>query len=185
MSSSLWPMDCILPGSSIHEIFQARILEWVAISFSKVSSRSREWNFHLLGLLHGQVNFLLLCHLGSPVNSCKLQKEKCWGVINARRAESLNSPHSCFWTPGLRKHLRFCLFGFCAPAWYSYGLQDLSSLTRHWAQATAVTVPSPNHWITRELSPYTHLSSKRSLKFTEKLQKQYRKSLSPTHNFLC
>ena len=28
-------MDCSLPGSSVHEIFQARILEWVAISFSR------------------------------------------------------------------------------------------------------------------------------------------------------
>ena len=27
-------MDCNLPGSSIHGIFQARVLEWVAISFS-------------------------------------------------------------------------------------------------------------------------------------------------------
>ena len=29
------PMDCSLPGSSVHEIFQARVLEWVAIAFSK------------------------------------------------------------------------------------------------------------------------------------------------------
>ena len=28
------PMDCNLPGSSIHGIFQARVLEWVAIAFS-------------------------------------------------------------------------------------------------------------------------------------------------------
>ena len=28
------PMDCSLPGSSVHEIFQARVLEWVAIAFS-------------------------------------------------------------------------------------------------------------------------------------------------------
>ena len=28
------PMDCHLPGSSIHGIFQARVLEWVAIAFS-------------------------------------------------------------------------------------------------------------------------------------------------------
>ena len=27
------PMDCSLPGSSIHGIFQARVLEWVAIGF--------------------------------------------------------------------------------------------------------------------------------------------------------
>ena len=32
------PMDCSPPGSSIHGIFQARILEWVAIPFSRRSS---------------------------------------------------------------------------------------------------------------------------------------------------
>ena len=35
-------MDCSLPGSSVHGIFQARILEWVAISFSRRSSRPRD-----------------------------------------------------------------------------------------------------------------------------------------------
>ena len=34
------PMDCSLPGSSIHGIFQARVLEWGAIAFSLVSSRN-------------------------------------------------------------------------------------------------------------------------------------------------
>ena len=36
------PMDCSLPGSSIHGIFQARVLEWVAISFSGGSSQPRD-----------------------------------------------------------------------------------------------------------------------------------------------
>ena len=36
------PVDCSLPGSSIHGILQARILEWVAISFSRGSSRPRD-----------------------------------------------------------------------------------------------------------------------------------------------
>ena len=36
------PMDCSLPGSSIHGIFQARVLEWAAISFSRGSSRPRD-----------------------------------------------------------------------------------------------------------------------------------------------
>ena len=36
------PMDCSPPGSSIHEIFQARVLEWVAISFSRGSSWPRD-----------------------------------------------------------------------------------------------------------------------------------------------
>ena len=29
------PIDCSLPGSSVHGIFQARVLEWGAIAFSK------------------------------------------------------------------------------------------------------------------------------------------------------
>ena len=36
------PVDCSLPGSSLHGILQARILEWVAISFLKGSSRPRD-----------------------------------------------------------------------------------------------------------------------------------------------
>ena len=30
------PMDCSLPGSSVHEVFQARVLEWGAIAFSEM-----------------------------------------------------------------------------------------------------------------------------------------------------
>ena len=36
------PMDCSLPGFSVHGILQARILEWVTISFSRGSSRPRD-----------------------------------------------------------------------------------------------------------------------------------------------
>ena len=32
------PMDCSLPGSSVHGIFQARVLEWGAIAFSEVTA---------------------------------------------------------------------------------------------------------------------------------------------------
>ena len=35
-------MDFSLPGSSLHGILQARVLEWVAISFSRGSSRLRD-----------------------------------------------------------------------------------------------------------------------------------------------
>ena len=37
------PMDCSLPGSSVHGIFQAIVLEWIAISFSRGSSQPRDW----------------------------------------------------------------------------------------------------------------------------------------------
>ena len=49
---TLWDsMDCSLPGSSIHGIFQTRILEWVAISFSRRSSWPRDWTHisHIIG----------------------------------------------------------------------------------------------------------------------------------------
>ena len=36
------PMDCSLPGSSVHGIFQARVLEWAAISFSRGSCQPRD-----------------------------------------------------------------------------------------------------------------------------------------------
>ena len=44
-------MDCSLPGSSVHGIFQAKILEWVAISFFRGSSRPRDWTrvSHIVG----------------------------------------------------------------------------------------------------------------------------------------
>ena len=36
------PMDCSLPDSSVHGILQARILEWVAVPFSRGSSQPRD-----------------------------------------------------------------------------------------------------------------------------------------------
>ena len=38
------PRDCSSPGSSVHGILQARILEWVAIFFSRGSSQPRDWS---------------------------------------------------------------------------------------------------------------------------------------------
>ena len=57
------PMDCSLPGSSVHGIFQARILEWVAMSFSRRSSwpRDRTHVSHIVGRC-----FYCLSHQGSP-----------------------------------------------------------------------------------------------------------------------
>ena len=41
---ALWdPIDCSPPGSSVQGVIHARTLEWVAISFSKGSSQSRDW----------------------------------------------------------------------------------------------------------------------------------------------
>ena len=50
--SCVWlcnPMDCSLSGSSTHGIFQARILEWVAISQGSSPPRDRTWVSHIVG----------------------------------------------------------------------------------------------------------------------------------------
>ena len=46
------PMDCSLPGFSIHGIFQTRVLEWLAIAFSTSNSSrdERPWGSNVLGL---------------------------------------------------------------------------------------------------------------------------------------
>ena len=63
------PMDCSLPGSSVHGIFQARVLEWGAIAFSGLqcmgSQRVRqEW--HDLACTHSSLVFcscILIIHI--------------------------------------------------------------------------------------------------------------------------
>ena len=57
------PMVCSPPGSSVHGMSQAKILEWVAISFSKEIFLTRALNLHLL---HWQLDSLLLSHQRSP-----------------------------------------------------------------------------------------------------------------------
>ena len=65
------PMDCNPPSSSVHGISQTRILEWVAISFSRGCSRPRDQTCISCvagGLLHFD-GFFLLNHQGSPWSS--------------------------------------------------------------------------------------------------------------------
>ena len=54
------PMGCSLPGSSVHGILHARILEWAVISSSKGIFPAQGSNLHLLCLLHWQAGSLLL-----------------------------------------------------------------------------------------------------------------------------
>ena len=60
------PMDCSPPGSSVHGILQASILEWVAISYSRVIFPTQGWNLRLLRLLHWKANSLPLAPPGKP-----------------------------------------------------------------------------------------------------------------------
>ena len=67
-------MDCSLPGSSVHGILQARILEWVAISFSS----QQYWTWPIL----------LLTQLFLEVRYIDLRKEKV-----RLRTKHLMTPH--------------------------------------------------------------------------------------------
>ena len=58
------PMDCSLSDSSVHGILQAKILEWVAISFSRRSSWPRDWT--QASCIAGGF-FNQLSHRGSPL----------------------------------------------------------------------------------------------------------------------
>ena len=59
--NSLRPMDCRLPGSSFHGIFQARILDWVAVSSSRGSFWPRDWIHvscgYLISILGNSLSF--------------------------------------------------------------------------------------------------------------------------------
>ena len=57
VSDSCNPMDCSMPGSSAREILQARIVQWISISFSRGSNP---------GLLHCRQILYHLSHQGSP-----------------------------------------------------------------------------------------------------------------------
>ena len=57
------PMDCSLPGSSVHGIFQARVLEWGAIAFSEETSSLS----HSIVFLYF---FALITEEGFPISPC-------------------------------------------------------------------------------------------------------------------
>ena len=81
------PMDCSPPGSSIHGIFQARVLEWGAIAFSYMLFQSRFWKWN------------------KPINILLQRNRSC---INSRsfvlyRNEQLKHYHAHTYTSTVRK----------------------------------------------------------------------------------
>ena len=120
MSDSLHPVHCSLPGSSVPGIFQARVLEWVAISFSRASSwpRDRTWISRIAGRC-----FYHLSHQGGPTDNVNTKSYSfrfiilhkfihMWHRIDQHRFISA-TPHNCTnWRLELlwRKHKHMCVF---------------------------------------------------------------------------
>ena len=59
------PMDCSPPGSSVHRIFQARVLVWGAIAFSAQASGNSQLLITFTGVKTGQVRQLAPGHIAS------------------------------------------------------------------------------------------------------------------------
>ena len=81
------PMECSPPGSSVHGIFQARVLEWGAIAFSYMLFQSRFWKWN------------------KPINILLQRNRSC---INSRsfvsyRKEQLKHYHAHTYTSTVRK----------------------------------------------------------------------------------
>ena len=74
------PMDCSLPGSSVHGIFQARVLEWGAITFSPPSTIGSQHSkrvpsfsaFYISTDLLQNITFFLIFYLRIFEHSCRV-----------------------------------------------------------------------------------------------------------------
>ena len=105
------PMDCYLPGSSVHGILQARILEWVAIPSGRGSSQPRDpthvsyvscidrWVLYHWG------------HLGSPLTSLFCSVQFC---SVTQSCPTLCDPMDCS-TPGFPVHHQLPEFAHVHP----------------------------------------------------------------------
>ena len=69
------PMDCSLPGSSVHGIFQASVLEWVAIAFSMgtpLHASNSSWPFILHMVMYMFQSYFLILPFPSPTETRSL-----------------------------------------------------------------------------------------------------------------
>ena len=95
------PMDCSSPGSSVHGIFQARILEWVAISFSRGSFQAGDWTHVSRISCIGRQVIYHWCHLERPYlqgKESKKSKMVVWGDLTNSREKKRNEKEK-------RKHI--------------------------------------------------------------------------------
>ena len=124
------PVDCSSPGYSVHGILQARILEWVAISFSRGSSQPRDWSQvsciggRFFTVWATRVSWKMKVHLQyAPLF--------CFSTITAAIEVSViftRDPKERYW---IRKKKFFCAFPFLLVSWLGRGQTYVMSLSRH------------------------------------------------------
>ena len=137
--SHVWlcdPMNCSLRGSSIHGIFQARILEWVAISFSRGFSQPRD---------RTQVSHIAGRCFTIWVTREALTRDQILGSRYQMQTHRTLRLENCRINV---ENISFCRWGRGATL---RGLQNLGSHTRDWTQTPVVEAWSPNYWTAREV----------------------------------
>ena len=80
-----YPMDCSPPGSSVHGFFQTRILEWVAVSYSRGSSQLRDQihvSYVFWGFPDSSVGKESACKAGDPSLISGLGRSPGEGIVH-------------------------------------------------------------------------------------------------------
>ena len=91
------PMECGPPGSSVHGILQVRILEWVAISFSRGSFLPRDWTF--VSCIAG--GFFIAWAIGeTPAGGYTLRQTRLISTRNSIKNEKNKNTSSLQWPDG-------------------------------------------------------------------------------------
>ena len=130
LSDSCKPMDCSPPGSSVNGIFQARILEWVAISFSRESSWPRDQtHVSCVSCIAGRfftlwqadetqrhtANYSDLEHFRwggiEDYRRVQTKRRKAWRVHEGGSPKSNLVSHLLCWKPALPNKYKFDLLG--------------------------------------------------------------------------
>ena len=93
------PMDCSFPGSSVHGVFQARVLEWVAIAFSRILQVCGEKCEDIMKLPLELGNY----GNGNCQNVYSLYKPKNGNCGNGKNVYSRYQPKNGYWVIGLKQ----------------------------------------------------------------------------------
>ena len=102
------PMDCSPPGSCLHGILLARILEWVATPFSRGSSQPRDRSrLPDISCIGGKVLYYWH-HLGRPV---QVYTRFLWGLVSVTWPEPLGQMYAVKWKEHTIQSLNYYLKG--------------------------------------------------------------------------
>ena len=144
-------MDCSLPGYSVHEISQTRILEWVAISFSRGIFPTQGLNLHLL---HQQADSWPLSHQRSPVGLAIIMLRFQLSSVTQSCA-TLCDPMDCS-TPGFPVHHQLPELaqthvhwvGWCHPSHplLSPSLPSIFPSIRDFSNVSVICIRWPKYW---------------------------------------